>query len=654
SPARKIPMDQRPVVTQSTFLCLTLLAALAAAPLAMPRPCVAADTVQLSTSLHVYQGPINVGILTAEGAALLFDCGDGSVADALPNLGVTKVEKILFTHHHRDQACGAPRFVTQGTELVVPETERPWFDAVETYWNDPKSRWHIYSYHPHRLMLADSMPVAATVKPGDTIRWHGATITVLDTPGHTDGSVSYLVDVDGRKTIFSGDAIYDAGQIWELHSLQKGFQRGTRRIGDYHGFLGAQPELLEGLARIKAAGAAAIVPSHGRVIKDPPAAVDKLVGRLVTCYDRYVAISALRHYFPELFEEFAGRPGHMPIGPGIEVPSFLRHYGTSWVLVSQDKAAFVLDAGHERRIDDLKKLVADEHLTGVEGLWITHYHDDHTDAIPPFLAAFGCPCYADEHVAEVIANPLAWRIPCISPSVARVDKCLNDGESWQWHEFKLTSYFFPGQTLYHGGLLVEGRGVRLFFAGDSFTPAGIDDYCALNRNWLGRGAGFNACLDLLEELQPTHIFNCHVDKAFNFTTQQYRAMRENLAEREKLFGELFPWDHPNYGIDESWIRTFPYEQAVRPGDEVKLDVVITNHSSEARQAAARVALPAAWSAPTSDWHRLAAPPVEQTPLALRFQVPATARPGRYASPIDIRYADQLLPHFTEAIVTVGP
>ncbi len=612
----------------------------------------AAETLQLTDHLHVYRGPINVGILRSGDTALLFDCGDDTVADALPGLGVKKVQRILFTHHHRDQACGASRFVEEGTELVVPDAERAWFEDVGSYWNDRKSRWNIYNFHPHHLMLTESVPVADTVKPGDTLNWHGATITVLDTPGHTDGSVSYLVDVDGRKTVFCGDAIYDAGQIWDLHSLQKGFKRGTQQIRDYHGFLGAQGELTEGLDRIKASGADTLVPSHGNVMNDPAGAIDKLLAQLEKCYDRYVGISALRHYFPQLFEDFNGRPGHMPIGPAIEVPACLRHYGTSWVIVSEEKAAFVLDAGQERRVDDLSQLIEKEQLTGVEGLWITHYHDDHVAAIPQFLDAFGCPCYADEHVAQVISDPMAWRIPCISPSVAKIERALQHGESWKWHEFTLTSYFLPGQTLYHGGLLVEGEGVRLLFVGDSFTPAGIDDYCALNRNWLGPDVGFNACLDLMEKLQPTHIFNCHVNVAFNFTAEQYQAMRDNLAEREKLFGDLVPWDHANYGMDESWIRVFPYEQEVERGREAQVEVVITNHSAEPRKTSTRIVPPTGWRQGSTDWQSLSARAKAETPLALIFKVPATAEPGRYAVPIDIRYGERLLPQFTEAIVVV--
>ena len=610
---------------------------------------------ELSPHLAVYQGPINVGILHAENSSLLIDCGDGSVADALPSLGVQQVERILFTHHHRDQACGAPSLIKAGAKVVVPAAERDWFADVGKYWNDRKSRWDIYNFHPHRLMLTESIPVADTVAPGDQLTWHDAMITVLATPGHTDGSVSYCVEVDGRRVIFCGDVIYDTGQIWDIHSLQKGFQRGERRISDYHGFLGAQDELRASLDEIRQAAPDMLVPSHGNVMDDPAAAIDALLARLDQCYDRYVGISALRHYFPELFEAFEGRPGHMPIGPDIEVPPFLRHFGTSWVVVSEEKAAFVLDAGHRQRVADLQKLIDAGEIGSVDGLWITHYHNDHTAAIPEFLNAFGCPCYADRHVAEVITDPMAWRIPCISPAVAKVEHVLEHGQSWQWHEFKMTSYHLPGQTRYHGGLLVEGHGTRLFFVGDSFTAAGIDDYCALNRNWLGPGVGFNACFDLMQEIKPTHLFNCHVAKAFNFTPDQYQHMRANLTERERLFGDLVPWPHANYGMDESWIRTFPYEQAVAAGTEVAVDVIVTNHSANPQPTAARLIPPSTWQAALTSpkaWTSIDAPAKAESSLTLRLTIPPDTPAGRYPVAIDIRHGSRLLPQFSETVLVV--
>lgn len=603
--------------------------------------------VRLSDHLWVYRGAIQVGVVRDRDRALLIDCGDASVLAALPQAGITRVDRVLFTHHHRDQACGVYTLAQAGAKIEVPAAERAWFDNVAAYWSDPKHRWHIYNQHPHHLMLAEPVRVDATHQGGEEFSFGPARIRVLATPGHTDGSVSYLVEVDGQRVAFCGDMLYDEGRIWELYSLQKGTV-----TSDYHGFLGARPQLVESLRRLEAAQPDRLVPSHGQVIEAPGRAIQSLVRRLDACYDKYVAISALRHYFPKMFSQYAGRPDHMPIRPGRPAPECLRHFGTTWVLLSRDKAALVMDCGSPQVVQRLRGLMDQGQVRSIEALWITHYHDDHVDGVPAFRQAFSCPVLAEEHVAQVIANPLAWRLPCISPHAIRVDRVLSDGQSWSWHEFRMTAYHFPGQTLYHGGLLAEAGPLRMFFVGDSFTMAGIDDYCAHNRNWLGEGVGFDRCLALLEKLRPTHLFNPHVDQAFDFTAEQYRFMRENLAQREKLFGELFPWDHPNYGMDELWVRCFPYEQKAPSGGSVQVEIVVTNHSAVAHAAACRPVLPRAWKAEPQPWVEATVVPKREGRLAVRIALPAGLPPGRYVIPFDIRYGQRLLPQWTEAILVV--
>lgn len=605
------------------------------------------ERVELSEHLSVFRGPIQVGIIRDGTKALLIDCGDGRVQPLLDKLQV-EVEQVLFTHHHRDQACGARALVERGARLTVPARERDYFEKVADYWNNPATRWHLYNLHPHHLMLGESVPVAAVASEGQTFSWGPARIQVLDTPGHTDGSVSYLVEVDGKRVVFCGDAIYDAGQIWELYSLQKGLT-----TTDYHGFLGARQQLVGSLHKIEAVRPELLVPSHGQIIHDPPSAIKSLITRLDECYDKYVAISALRHYFPKMFTEYAGRKGHMAIQPGKAVPECLRHFGTSWVLVSHDKAAFVMDCGSPNVVKQLQQLRADGSIRAVEGLWITHYHDDHVDAVPEFQRAFDCPCITDSHVAEVITDPMAWRLPCVSPSKARVDRATKDGESWDWHEFHLTAYHFPGQTLYHAALCVEAGELRMLFVGDSFTMSGIDDYCAQNRNFLGAGVGFDHCIALIDKLRPTHIFNCHVGKAFEFSADECRLMRDNLAERERLFGQLFPWDHANYGMDDSWIRCSPYEQKGVAGGEVKLDVAVMNHSAVPQTLACRAVLPRAWGGSgAAKWTRSEASPKTESQVRLTLKIPGGLAAGRYVVPIDIQYGDRDLPQFTEGIVVI--
>lgn len=605
---------------------------------------------RLSEHLAVHHGPINTGIVADGRQAVLIDCGEGSVASALPRLGIASVEALWNTHHHRDQVCGARRFTAAGSKVYVPAGERALFADVAAYWTNPKNRWHNFGFRPFHLILAEPLPVDGVLSDGQTDAWGATRLTVIATPGHTGGSLSFLVEADGRRIVFCGDAIYDAGKAWELWSLQTGYMK----------FLDARRQLIASLQRIKELRPEVLVPSHGPLITEPGPAIDLLISRLDKACERQMATCYYRPY-----PEFAGRPNLIPLGPGKKVPDCLKQLPVStWVLLSKDKAALVIDCGHKESVAAVQEMVAKGEIRRVEGLWVTHYHNDHVDAIPAFRKAFpDCPCITDRSVADVITRPLAWRIPCISPSVCRVDRATTDGESWRWREFKLTAYHFPGQTLYHAGLLVEGEGLRVFLGGDSYYKGGMADYCVYNRNWLGEGIGNDRCLALLQQLRPTHILHSHRSDAVEYDEEQLGLMRAGLAEREKLFGQLVPWDHANYGLDGLWVRCDPYEQAVESGTGISIDVVITNHSARQQSAACRAILPGGWDSGATDprwpsdsgsgaWANVAIPPKTDGRVRLAFTVPASTRPGRYVVPVDLRYGARALPQFSETILEV--
>ena len=603
------------------------------------------EYTQLSKHLFVHHGHVNTGILYEGHSAVLIDPSGTSLQSTLNEIGINKIDHILYTHHHRDSTSGFP--FPEDTSIGVPKAEEQWFNNVESFWNDPKYRWHLYNCHPHNLMLTQSILITDTYTEGTQINWGPASISVLETPGHTDGSVTYLLDVDDKRFAFTGDLIYDEGKIWELYSLQKGQQ-----TTDYHGFLGARDELRESLEKVRQLSPNTLVPTHGNVMNNPNKAIDNLFEQLDYCYDKYVSISALRHYFPNLFTEFEGRSDLMPIREGKPPPEFLRHFGTTWLIISKNKEAFVMDCGSTNIIKQIQNLQEDNEISEVTQFWVTHYHDDHVNAIPEFQEIFQCETITDSVVADVISNPIAYRLPCISPAITRVDRVTSDGESWNWNEFKMTAYHFPGQTYYHGGLLVEGRGVRMFFAGDSFTMAGIDDYCSGNRNLLGDGVGYNQCLRLIQELKPTHIFNCHVDPAFDFSNDEINFMMDTLSEREKCYTDLIPWDHANYGMDDQWVRCHPYQQEVICGDTVLMRVEITNHSDIPSNAIAKPILPQHWKVeidpalttihPKSDGY-------------IQFSIPIPQhcdKIGRVVIPVEITYNEIPLGQFREAILVI--
>ncbi len=67
----------------------------------------------------------NVYVIKDGASAILIDIGDGLVLDALSQIGVTTVEWVLYTHHHREQCQGHPQLAGHaldscGVKVAVP------------------------------------------------------------------------------------------------------------------------------------------------------------------------------------------------------------------------------------------------------------------------------------------------------------------------------------------------------------------------------------------------------------------------------------------------------------------------------------------------------------------------------------------------------
>lgn len=603
---------------------------------------------QLSEHLLLFKGRVNTGLICHTGQALAIDLGDAGVLDRLKYYGIKGIEGLLFTHHHRDIARGAYRVLRQGIWLGVPEAERALFEDVHSFWQNPQNRWHLYDFRSN-YVLPEPLPVHRLFKDGEQFRWGPALITAICTPGHTEGSMSYLVEVDGKRFAFCGELLYDKGKVSEIYSLQKGFGGLT----DYHGFMFAWREVIESLKKLISFQPHILIPSKGNIIFEPEEAVRLLEDRLRQCYESYLSTSALWYYFPQLLSQ---QTSQRPVISAelLPVPSYLLHIGTSWIILSEDRRAFVMDCGSEDVINQLQELVMQGEIRGVEGLWLTHTHDDHTDAVAKFRQRFACEVIAEESVAQVVANPSAWKLPCLSPNPAPIDRVIQSGTRWSWREFDLTAYHFPGQSLYHSGLLVEGKGLKLFFAGDSLTPTGLDDYCAFNRNFLAENRGYDFCLQLLEKLEPDLIFNCHIDKPFRFDRAQLQLLRKELERRRQIFKELFPWEDPNYGIDPYWLFFLPYEQEVKRGHKAEGKVIVINHLTRPASFRIRAILPPSWSMGRGFLQlRCELQPGEERHLPFSMLLPFDIPPGRHIIHLEGDLDGNPLPSPAEFVLIVS-
>ncbi|HYM12348.1 MAG TPA: MBL fold metallo-hydrolase [Bryobacterales bacterium] len=607
---------------------------------------VAAAPASLPAGLRVFPEVVNVGVLERHGRRLLVDCGEGDLAAQ----SGAPIDWVLFTHHHRDQWSGARRIhaVSPHTKFAVPAAERRFFAEAEQFWDTADSILdHRYDFRPHLFTGTRSIPVARALAGGEVLEWEGLRIEALATPGHTGGSLSYLTEIGGKRVAFTGDLLYGApsGLLPDFYSLQKRFP-GMR--GDYWGFGGAVDDVLASLDCVLAARPDLLVPSHGKVVADPGTAIAGLQQNLRAAMDNFLHLAAWRIYFPGIFPA-ARAPLLPPLAPA-EYPKWIRHIAsTTKAIVAGDGSVFLSDCGHPAAISTLDKLLASGEFRSIDGLWITHYHDDHTEQVNVAKRKYGARVHVERHLVDILENPTAYQMPCLFPESIRVERPMDHGESIEWKGFRLTAYYFPGQTLYHDGLLVERDGLRVLFTGDSFANFGIDDYCSQNRCFLGPNMGYEKCFDLLLDIKPDLLIAAHWGPV-PISPDYIRRAQDLFAEREKLFARLFPYDNPNFGLDPCWIRAYPYRQRALPGDRVSLEARIFNHSSRPKPASVELRVPEGW-APAGP-ARATIPPRTEGRLRFETAAPASLSRRRHLLTLAVTFDDIRCGEFAEAIVDI--
>ncbi|MHB1034389.1 MAG: MBL fold metallo-hydrolase [Pirellulales bacterium] len=632
----------------------------------VPAASAPADTKPITTETigsdwTVIHGAVN-GALLRRGGKTLAVYGD-------PRQEPPAADMVLLTHHRRDVAWAARALVARGAKAVVPAAEADLFSQVAGFWSKfVQGRYHDYQQQTTKI-LAEVLPVNRTVRGGDTVTWEGVSFRVLDTPGYTRGAVSYLAKTGGKSIAFTGDLIQADGKLLDLYSLQDAFPEG--KIGGYHGYAARLGALVDSLRKLAAEKPDVLVPARGPIIADPQAAIATLIGRIEAVYANYLSIDALRWYFGDDHIRAkarrilgpAARVEWMPMAETVEkrLPSWIVPVSNSRLIVSSDKSGFLVDCGNREIVELVKKRLADGTLASVDGLFITHYHDDHTSQVPRLIEVLGggadrLKVYACGSLVDVLEKPWAYRLPCGIPDAVHVAGNLADRTTWRWKDFELTLYDFPGQTIHHNALLVKkDRGEKILFVGDSFTPSGIDDYCLQNRNLLHPGTGFFRCLAMLKQMPPDCLLiNQHVEPAFRFSPAQIERMENTLKKRVELLGDLVAWDDPNFGLDEGWARFYPYGLEIAAGQTGKMALVITNHSPKEQTFRVRIHPPAGWTV-----REVAPGPVRIDPrqdgrVALIVTAPSDRPGGPGIVTADVAWDGGDLREWAEAMLSVRP
>ena len=125
-------------------------------------------------------------------------------------------------------------------------------------------------------------------------------------------------------------------------------------------------------------------------------------------------------------------------------PRWWRKFGTSRLLISDTKAAFLIDCGSEDVMRQVRRLKRRRVFRELEGIFVTHFHDDHTDYVQAMASEAGAPVYAGKELRDILQNPGAYHMPAMTYEPIRPVHALAEGETLRWHEFEFRYTYFPG------------------------------------------------------------------------------------------------------------------------------------------------------------------------------------------------------------------
>ena len=182
------------------------------------------DSQKISQSVWIRPGAVNGVFIKMNGENLVV-YGD-------PKDEIRKAEMVLFTHFRRDVIWAGRNLVKNGALAVVPAGERAYFIRGDSIWTKfISARFHDTKSQTTKIAISP-LKVYHFAEGEEILKWQDLDIKVLNTPGYTRGSVSYIMDIDGKRFAFVGDMIYGDGKIFDLYS----FQDSLKGIGGYHGY----------------------------------------------------------------------------------------------------------------------------------------------------------------------------------------------------------------------------------------------------------------------------------------------------------------------------------------------------------------------------------------------------------------------------------
>lgn len=539
--------------------------------------------------LHVWTDTCNVYVLRDGDAALLMDLGDGSVLEHLGEIGVKRVEWVLFTQHHREQCQGAPKLPSTGTKVAAPEVERALFERPTDFRKMNVGLGDAFTIHGSSYVRPPSQPIPLdrTFTTNDTFTWRSFEFRCLGTPGNSPGGMTYLLKHGSSTLAFSGDVMLDGARMhtWFDTEWDYGFAAGIRA-------------LRESVARLTDLQPTHLLPSHGTAVHQPGHEFNQYQGKLANLERLY-----LRGYDPEAgsvaYQDKVSAPtivsNVLQISPHLfkfKRPNFWGNFG---LILAPSGRALVVDCGLldeqflDTALDGMRRHFG---LKAIDAVIVTHMHGDHFLEAPHLRTKWGAQIWALENMVDKMEHP-EWfdyaapiqaygkKNPDGSPiNGVRVNRAFKPGTAFEWEGFRFMVNWLPGQTEFalclHGeidGRIVAFTGDNLFGDPDDPTQTGHEAMVAHNSAILEEG--YIYCAEFLRRLQPDLLVGGHsfvMDRPTAFI-ERYRRWSYEMRD---AFQALSSETDYRLWFDPFWVRAEPYRVMLRPGEGAEVALHVRN------------------------------------------------------------------------------
>ncbi|MEQ8787637.1 MAG: MBL fold metallo-hydrolase [Pirellulaceae bacterium] len=533
--------------------------------------------------LYVWTDTCNVYVLREGDAALLIDLGDGSLLPQLERIGVKRVEWLLLTHHHREQCQGIDRLDREATKVAAPEAERELLEKPTEFRKWRPTLGDKYSVYGASYARPPSRPIVLdkSFESGDVFKWGGYELHCLSTPGHSPGSMTYVLRRGGKTIAFTGGVMHNGARMttWFDTEWDYGFAKGVDTL------IASVESLLEENLDLA-------LPSQGPTIRNAHA-------QLATYRDKLTAFrqSYVRGYnvfdSTEEQRDAISKPTAVPLINQVTPHLYKLSHKTKGknfaIIISDSGRGLILDCGlfPEAMLDEIIVGLR-EHmgLKQIDAFWISHMHGDHFLLGPTLKRKYGAEAWTLDRIVDKCEHPRRYDYAALVSAYRdgfdgmKIEKAFRDGETVEWEGYTIHVDWMPGQTEFGCCLWLELDGKRIAFTGDNLFGDAQDEKqngheAVVARNSAIFEEGYYLGSKYLKQLKPdivmgSHSYVMHDPAAF---LARYHAWSKEIIA---LYRGLLPDEDYEYLFDPYWVSAYPYRVDLSQRDSQTVTVTVRN------------------------------------------------------------------------------